>query len=117
MSKEGNGLPYDTGPVYPKHKLLPIITKLNKYVRVDSAFSGFGIYRYSSIWDSGAKYDYKHINDIEHIHFNKNFNKLIVDTQFNPRYLSESHDKIKFLSTIVILMLISILFYLIKMKI
>jgi len=114
MSKEGNGLPYDTGPVYPKHKLLPIITKLNKYVRVDSAFSGFGIYRYSSIWDSGAKYDYKHINDIEHIHFNKNFNKLIVDTQFNPRYLSESHDKIKFLSTIMILILMLILFYLIK---
>ena len=113
MSKEGNGLPYDTGPVYPKHKLLPIITKLNKYVRVDSAFSGFGIYRYSSIWDTGAKYDYRHINDIEHIHFNKNFNKLIVDTQFNPRYLSESHDKIRF-SIFVILILI--LFYLIKMK-
>ena len=112
MSAERNGLPYDTGAVTPTHKLVPIITKLNRYVRVDSAFSGFGIYRYSSIWDTGAKYDYKYINDIEHIHFNKNFNKLIVDTQFNPRYISLSEDKMRFRIAIVIL--IFIIVYLIK---
>ena len=112
MSAERNGLPYDTGAVTPTHKLVPIITKLNRYVRVDSAFSGFGIYRYSSIWDTGAKYDYKDINDIEHIHFNKNFNKLIVDTQFNPRYISLSEDKMRFRIAIVILILIIV--YLIK---
>lgn len=112
MSTERNGLPYDTGAVTPTHKLVPIITKLNRYVRVDSAFSGFGIYRYSSIWDTGAKYDYKDINDIEHIHFNKNFNKLIVDTQFNPRYISLSEDKMRFRIAIVILILIIV--YLIK---
>ena len=112
MSAERNGLPYDTGAVTPTHKLVPIITKLNRYVRVDSAFSGFGIYRYSSIWDTGAKYDYKDINDIEHIHFNKNFNKLIVDTQFNPRYISLSEDKMRF--RIVIVILILIIVYLIK---
>lgn len=112
MSTERNGLPYDTGAVTPTHKLVPIITKLNRYIRVDSAFSGFGIYRYSSIWDTGAKYDYKDINDIEHIHFNKNFNKLIVDTQFNPRYISLSEDKMRFRIAIVILILIIV--YLIK---
>src|SRR5210317_617386 len=115
MSIDRNNIPYDTHVVTPIYKLVPIITKLNRYVRVDSAFSGFGIYRYSSIWDTGAKYDYKNINEIEHIHFNKNFNKLIVDTQFNPRYISLAEDKMRFRIMIVILMLI--LFYLIKMKI
>jgi hypothetical protein len=112
MSIDRNNIPYDTSVVTPTHKLVPIITKLNRYVCVDSAFSGFGIYRYSSMWDTGAKYDYKNINEIEHIHFNKNFNKLIVDTQFNPRYISLAEDKMRFRIMIVILMLI--LFYLIK---
>ena len=112
MSIDRNNIPYDTYVVTPIYKLVPIITKLNRYVCVDSAFSGFGIYRYSSIWDTGAKYDYKNINEIEHIHFNKNFNKLIVDTQFNPRYISLAEDKMRFRIAIVILMLI--LFYLIK---
>ena len=116
MSAERNGLPYDTSAVTPTRKLIPIITKLNRYVRVDSAFSGFGIYRYSSIWNTGAKYDYKNINDIEHIQFNKNFNKLVVDTQFNPRYISLSESKMRF-NILVSIVLISILFYLIKMKI
>jgi hypothetical protein len=109
MSKEGNGLPYDMGAVKPTHKLIPIISKLKRYIRVDSAFSGFGIYRYSSIWDTGAKYDYKHINDIEHVHFNNNFNKLIVDTHYNPRYLSESHDKIGFSIIVLVICLIPII--------
>lgn len=108
---DGIGLPYDMGAVKPIHKLIPIISKLIRYVRVDSAFSGFGIYRYSSVWDSGAKYEYKHINDIEHVHFNNNFNKLIVDTHYNPRYISLFEDKVKFLS-VILLFVIS--FYLIK---
>ena len=113
MSTERNGLPYDTSAVTPTRKLIPIITKLNRYVRVDSAFSGFGIYRYSSLWDTGAKYDYKNINDVEHIHFNKNFNKLVVDTQFNPRYISLAESKMRF-RIFVSTLLILILFYLIK---
>ena len=112
---DGIGLPYDMGAVKPVHKLVPIISKLKRYIRVDSAFSGFGIYRYSSIWDTGAKYEYKHINDIEHVHFNNNFNKLIVDTHYNPKYISLFEDKIKWI--LVSTVLISILFYLIKMKI
>lgn len=86
MSVDEIGLPYDLGAVKPQHKLIPIIFKLNRYVRVDSAFSGFGIYRYSSILNSGAKYEYEHINYIEHVHFNNYFNKLIVDTHYNPKY-------------------------------
>ena len=43
---DGIGLPYDMGAVKPVHKLVPIISKLKRYIRVDSAFSGFGIYRY-----------------------------------------------------------------------
>lgn len=112
---DGIGLPYDMGAVKPLHKLIPIISKLNRYVRVDSAFSGFGIYRYSSIWDSGAKYEYKHINDIEHVHFNNNFNKLVVDTHYNPRYTSLFEDKIRFI--LVIITMVIIIVYLIKMMI
>jgi hypothetical protein len=109
---DGIGLPYDMGAVKPIHKLIPIISKLKRYVRVDSAFSGFGIYRYSSVWDSGAKYEYKHINDIEHVHFNNNFNKLIVDTHYNPKYISLFEDKLKWILIITVLILIIV--YLIK---
>ena len=97
--------PYDMGAVKPLHKLIPIITKLNRYVRVDSAFSGFGVYRYSSIWEFGAKYEYKYINDIEHVYFNNNFNKLIVDTHYNPVYISLYEDKVKAILVIMILIL------------
>lgn len=86
MSVKEYGLPYDTGAVRPIHKQIPIIFKLNRYVRVDSAFSGFGIYRYSSIVNSGAKYEYERLNDIEHVYFNNYFNKLVVDTHYNPKY-------------------------------
>lgn len=114
MSVERNGLPYDSGAVAPAHKLVPIINKLNRYVRVDSAFSGFGIYRYSSIWDTGAKYDYKNINEIEHIHFNKNFDKLIVDTQFNPKYISLTEPEMRLKIVMVMVILSLILVYIIK---
>jgi hypothetical protein len=100
MSVNEIGLPYDVGAVKPQHKLIPIILKLNRYVRVDSAFSGFGIYRYSSILNSGAKYEYEHIHDIEHVHFNNNFNKLVVDTHYNPKYDSSLRLKIRLISTL-----------------
>lgn len=78
--------PYDIGSVKPVYKIPTITLKLHKYVQVESAFSGFGIYRYSSILNKSAKYDSKHIKDIEHIYFNSHFDKLIVDTEFNPLY-------------------------------
>jgi len=79
-------MPYDIGAVKPMYKIPQIGLKLSRYVRVKSAFSGFGIYRYSSIIKNSASYDIKYIDDIEHIYFNSHFNKLIVDTYFNPMY-------------------------------
>jgi glycosyltransferase involved in cell wall biosynthesis len=71
MSHSPLGVPYDTGAIEPKSKTKEIRLKTQRYVDVESAFSGFGIYRYSSI---------------EHIDFNRQLNKLIVDTHFNPIY-------------------------------
>jgi hypothetical protein len=93
MSKTATtGLPYDIGAVEPITKLIPIVLKMSRYVEVDSAFSGVGIYRYSSIRDVGAKYDYKLINDIEHKHFNGYLNKKLVDVKFNPIYKTSSFE-------------------------
>ena len=76
--------PYDVGAVNPYHKL-PLIIFGPRYVRVDSAFSGFGLYRMSSVIKRGARYS-TNISDIEHVHFNSYFDHLIVDTRFNPTY-------------------------------
>jgi len=86
------GIPYDISAVRPMTKLPTIGLKLKQHVKVQSAFSGFGIYRCSSIVDKNAKYDYKTIDDIEHVHFNKHFEHLVVDTKFNPSY--EPSDKL-----------------------
>lgn len=80
------GLPYDVSAVKPIYKVPIIGLGIKRYVEVDSAFSGFGIYRCSSIREKGAKYDYQNISDIEHIHFNSYFDNLVVDTKFNPVY-------------------------------
>lgn len=82
----GINLPYDYGAIKPIYKTVPICLKLNRYVTVNSAFSGFGLYRMSSIIKTGANYDYENITEIEHIHFNSYFDRLIVDTHFNPVY-------------------------------
>ena len=79
-------LPYDYKAVRPYSALPCIFLKFKKYVKVDSAFSGFGIYRTSSIIKTGARYDYETIKHIEHVHFNSYFDNLVVDTQFNPKY-------------------------------
>lgn len=73
------------GAIEPKSKTEEIRLKTHRYVDVESAFSGFGIYRRSSLRDADAKYDI-HTNGIEHIDFNRQLNKLIVDTHFNPIY-------------------------------
>ncbi len=86
MSHSPLGVPYDTGAIEPKSKTEEIRLKTQRYVDVESAFSGFGIYRYSSLRDADAKYDHIHTNGIEHIDFNRQLNKLIVDTHFNPIY-------------------------------
>jgi len=103
------GIPYDTAAIKPLYKVLPIIFKFNRYVEVDSAFSGFGVYRFSSIYNTKATYDYQNITDIEHIQFNSNFNKLIVDTKFNPVYNPSYHISKPALVLIFIVLLILIL--------
>ena len=57
-----------------------------RYVPVLSAFSGFGVYRYSELNFVGAQYKPEHVNDIEHIMFNSQLTNLIVDTNFRPVY-------------------------------
>jgi len=87
MSKIKNSkIPYDHGPIEPWYKVIPIFSGIKRHVNVTSAFSGFGIYRYSSVKNTGAQYDYKTITDIEHKHFNSYFDKIVVDTHFNPIY-------------------------------
>ena len=97
--------PYDTSAVRPMTKLPMIALKLKRYVDVQSAFSGFGIYRYSSIRNKDAKYDYHTIHDIEHIQFNKYFDKLVVDTKFTPSY--EPSDKFIVPKFIVVILLLA----------
>jgi len=82
--------------IRPMYKIPQIGFKFTRYVQVKSAFSGFGIYRYSSIIDKSARYDSKHIKEIEHIYFNSHFNKLIVDTRFNPLYKLSKKGKKEF---------------------
>ena len=114
MSKISNfGLPYDVGAIKPLYKIPLIMSKIKRYVEVDSAFSGFGIYRYSSVFDNQATYDYKNTKDVEHIDFNKKLNKLVVDTHFNPVYdLLDNSLIVKYF--LIVLILFVIPFYLIK---
>jgi hypothetical protein len=95
-------VPYDLGALKPITKVPGVVFKLNKYTEVDSAFSGFGIYRCSSIRHG---YDYMHIKDIEHVDFNKQFNKLVVDTHFNPLY--ESSSKMYLVDKIILIVLLA----------
>lgn len=96
------GVPYDLGALKPITKVPGVVLKLKRYIEVDSAFSGFGIYRFSSIYNG---YDYKHIKDIEHVDFNKQFNKLVVDTHFNPLY--ESSNKMYVVDKLILIVLLA----------
>ena len=89
---DGNHLPYDYGTIKPIYKIPLVYLKFKRYITVDSAFSGFGLYRMSSIRETGATYDYENITFIEHEHFNSYFNNLMIDTHFRPIYsISQSN--------------------------
>jgi len=75
---------YDSGAVKPFYKLIDIFLKI-KLVKVDSAFSGFGIYKMKYIIDNIVKYNEK-TTDIEHIDFNKQIKNLYVYSNFRPKY-------------------------------
>lgn len=79
---------YDVSPIKPSHKLIEIYLK-TKLVKVDSAFSGFGIYKMNHIINNNVKYNEK-TDDIEHIDFNKQIKNLYVYTNFTPIYYSDN---------------------------
>jgi hypothetical protein len=76
-------IPYDMGAIVPIYKLLSIII-LSGLVKVDSAFSGFGVYKSDYLRQHKIRYDGS--KNIEHIHFNKQIDNLYVDPNFNPTY-------------------------------
>ncbi len=78
--------PYDTGAIRHNAKILEILWE-RKLVHVSSAFSGFRIYRTSSIGKKKASYRTQH-GEIEHITFNSHFEKLYVYPRFRPVYES-----------------------------
>ncbi len=78
--------PYDTGAIRHHGKILEILWE-KELVHVSSAFSGFGIYRTSSIRRKNASYRNQH-GEIEHITFNRHFDKLYVYPSFRPVYES-----------------------------
>jgi hypothetical protein len=55
MSVSHNSCVYDVSPIKPSHKLIEIYLKI-KLVKVDSAFSGFGIYKMKYIINNNVKY-------------------------------------------------------------
>ena len=84
MSISNKGFFYDVGAVKPSYKLIKIFLKI-KLVKVDSAFSGFGIYKMKYIMDNNIKYNEKS-NEIEHIDFNNKIKNLYVYSDFRPIY-------------------------------
>ena len=86
MSISHNSCVYDVSAIKPSHKLIEIYLKKN-LVKVDSSFSGFGIYKMKYIIDNNVKYNEK-TNDIEHTDFNNKIKNLYVYTNFTPIYYS-----------------------------
>jgi hypothetical protein len=97
---------YDVDSVKPSYKLIEIY--FNKIlIKVDSAFSGFGIYKMKYIIDNNLNYNEK-TNNIEHIDFNKQIKNLYVYSNFIPKYYSDG----LCLGNIIINIIISALFIL-----
>ena len=88
MSISNKDCLYDTGAVKPSYKLIEIYLK-KRLVKVNSAFSGFGIYKMKYIVDNNIKYNEK-TNEIEHIDFNNKIKNLYVYSNFTPIYYSDS---------------------------
>jgi hypothetical protein len=83
-----NETPYDTGAISPYDQTLIekiVSSNNNSIIKVDSAFSGFGVYFTRSIISKKAKYNFN-TNSIEHIDFNRHFDKLYVYPKFKPKY-------------------------------
>jgi glycosyltransferase involved in cell wall biosynthesis len=110
MSVNENNYLYDYSSIKPIYKIFYILNKY-KLIKVESAFSGFGIYKMKSI----GKIQYNlNTNRIEHIDFNKKLNNLYVYSLFNPIYESNNSDYYFFTYQIkIILILIFGIWYLV----
>ena len=75
---------YDIGCITPWISKIHIMLGFQKWIKVNSSFSGFGLYRWNSI--QNIRYD-QHTTDIEHISFNHKLSNLYVNTLFNPLYI------------------------------
>ena len=81
-----NKKPYDIGAINPKWTIPTIVIGGNNIIiPVNSAFSGFGVYSTNSVTSKKANYNLNN-NSIEHIDFNKYFDKLYVYPNFKPEY-------------------------------
>ena len=107
MSVSHKNCLYDGGSVRPSYKLIEIY--FNKIlVKIDSAFSGFGIYKMKYIVDNNLNYNEK-TNQIEHIDFNKQIKNLYVYSNFRPIY--DSYNGLCFNYIIIILLYIIIIVF------
>jgi len=83
-----NGRPYDLGAIM--NKIIQLYYSLfykkkNNIIKVDSAFSGFGIYNIKSLIKNNANYDTL-CNDIEHIALNYKLPQTYIYNDFTPIY-------------------------------
>lgn len=78
---------YDYGAIMPQKRSFfnRFTKKENKVEKVESAFSGFGLYSIDAIKYNSAKYNLE-CNDIEHIDFNNYLKNVYVYHGFNPVY-------------------------------
>jgi hypothetical protein len=94
MSYTSDGAKYDTPAIVARPPMthddvLRSIDTSDELIRVNSAFSGFGVYRTKSILQKHARYNVD-TQSIEHIDFNKYFDKLYIYPKFRPVYCSSS---------------------------
>ena len=104
---------YDIQAIQPVFSKLKILLSFQKWIKVSSAFSGFGLYRWKSILD-------KRYNELttrnEHISLNHQLSNLYVNTTFNIIYKPSVKYHIsvtKFQSRVLFLSILILIFSLI----
>jgi len=116
MSITTTGKLYDIAAVKPLNKILPIMLE-ERLIKVNSAFSGFGIYRMKPIMDKNLKYNINANDIVDHINFNENFDHLYVYTPFRPIYEPSSNLALylglNFISDYIFFLMILLVFILI----
>jgi hypothetical protein len=113
MSRSSYNIAYDIGAIEPIYKRMEIFYSMlinsSKLIVVDSAFSGFGIYRMKNIRDKNLRYNEK-TNTIEHIDFNKKLKNKYVFPIFDPVYSFPNSVILAFIVLSILLLIILIYF-------